>query len=326
MNEDALPLLTVCMPTKNSAWCLDRVLRAIESVDYPRDRIKLVFVDDFSEDGTFEKLLEWRDRMKGQYYDIVVVQKRTNIPQARNLCVKYAEGEYILFWDSDVVPPKILLKEMVSIMESDDSIGIIGADYIYEQHVKVKYKPTTDKETHAVYMGFTLIRRNIIDLVGGFNESLSVGEDTEFCIRVRERTKYKILWASKPVLHLKRVEDLRKKTLLAWIKYNYSVRAKQYYKTFKNLPTYLKIRIFYYLGLPLIVAFCISVSITIDPGFSLLGFIYLAPSLYLVVKQKGLREGFRIWLKFNVPTGLALSYGVLKEFLYDIARARLKAS
>jgi len=72
------PIITVCLPTKNMKHCIQEVLKAIEILEYSK-RIKLVFVDDYSADRTSEILTNWKTRMKKQYYDIILIQKRTNI-------------------------------------------------------------------------------------------------------------------------------------------------------------------------------------------------------------------------------------------------------
>ncbi len=104
MTEGSIPLVTIGIPIKNRFWCIRKVLEAIESLEYPKDKINLVFVDDHSTDGTFEILVKWKNEMERRYYNIVLVQEHTNIPQARNLCIKNMVGEYLLFWDSDVIP------------------------------------------------------------------------------------------------------------------------------------------------------------------------------------------------------------------------------
>jgi glycosyltransferase involved in cell wall biosynthesis len=308
------PLITICMPTKNSTYCIKEVLKAIDRLKYPKDKIKLVFVDGCSMDGTFDIITEWRDKAKREgYYDVIAIQAPTNIPQARNLCIEHMEGKYLLYWDSDVIPPPELLLEMVHMMERDQSIGIIGADYIYESSLRVRYVPTVSTKTNAVYMGFTLIRREIFDIVGKFNELLSVGEDTEFCIRVRERTGYLIYWAPKPVLHLKRPADVARPGILrSWLKYNFTVRAEEYYFSWKNLPRFLKFRIVYWILWPwdLVLSICM-LALLKNVIVTLLLALYIFASAYPVIRQKGIIMGFESWMKGNVLTGLALSYGIL---------------
>jgi len=294
MFYDDVPSITICMPVKNRAWCLPKVLSSIEALDYPRHKIKIVFVDDYSADGSYEIIEEWARRV-GElgFYKVEVIRAKTNIPQARNLCIKHMEGELLLFWDSDVVPPPELLREMVEELKRNPDVGIIGADYVYDSSTGIKHKPVTAKETHAVYMGFTLIRREVFEKAGLFNENLSVGEDTEFCIRVRERTGYRILWAPKPVLHLKRVEDVKRPGRLRWwLWYSFTVRAKEYYTTWKSLPRFLKLRVIYWIAWPLALIALIYTSIMGLSPLTLFLLIYVLASAYPVVKSKGV-EGFR---------------------------------
>jgi len=310
-----LPLITIGVPTKNRAWTIRKILKALDSIEYPTHLLKVVFVDDYSTDDTYEIICEWASKASEKgFHKVEVIRARTNIPQARNLCVKKMEGKYLLFWDSDVIPPPELLREMVDIIERNLDIGIIGADYIYEPSTGIKYKPVINKGTHAVYMGFTLIRREIFEKVGLFNENLSVGEDTEFGIRVRERTSYRIIWAPKPVLHLKRLEEVRKPgALRTWLWYNFTVRAGEYYNSWKTLPSFLKLRIAYWLMWPWIVGLLVYVAIMGKTLLALCLLTYVGASAYPVVQQKGVRHGIRLWIGGNVLTGLALSYGVLKE-------------
>jgi len=315
------PSITICMPVKNRAWCLPKVLSSIEVLDYPKRKIKIVFVDDYSTDGSYEIIEEWARRVgESGFYKVEVIRAKTNIPQARNICIKHMEGELLLFWDSDVVPPSELLKEMIEALDRNPAVGIIGADYVYDPSAGVRYKYVTSRETHAVYMGFTLIRREVFERVGLFDENLSVGEDTEFCIRVRERAGYRILWAPKPVLHLKRVEDVKRPGRLRWwLRYNFTVRAEEYYRSWNALPRFLKLRVIYWATWPYALALLVMIMLSalhnktmLIPATLLL--LYIVGSSYFNVRSKGF-EGLMEWLLWNVPTGISLSYGILRKAL-----------
>ena len=316
-----LPLITIGIPIKNRVWCIDMVLKAIEEVEYPR--AKLVFVDDYSQDGTYEIITSWAKRNKDKFYSILVVRTKSNVSKARNICINNMEGKYLLFWDSDVIPPKDLLKTMVIMMEQDSTLGIIGADYVYEPHLDIKVKPAVKREIHAVYMGFTLIRRDIFNLVGKFNEILTVGEDTEFCIRTREKTSYKILWAPKPVLHLKRKEDICKglKKTLTWLKFNFNVRGKEYLKSFNTLPKMLRLRVVYYFFMPILLISAFIICSENMPLLVLFYLIYIMPGLYMTLRgSSSFRKGVATFFKFNIPTGIALSYGVFYWAIKSVFR------
>ncbi|MEZ0346057.1 MAG: glycosyltransferase [Infirmifilum sp.] len=310
------PLITICIPIKNRAWILDKLFRALESLEYPKINSKIVFVDGCSTDGTYEGILEWSKKAKELgFREVKIVRAESNIPQARNICIKYMEGKYLLYWDSDVIPPPELLREMIEAMERDSDIGIMGADYIYEPSTGINYVPVVSKKTNAVYMGFTLIRREVFEKVGMFNENLSQGEDTEFCIRVKEKTNYRILWAPKPVLHLKRSEEVRKPgRLRRWLWYNFTVRAKEYYVSWDSLPKFLKLRVIYWITWPWSL---VLLTYSIFTGFLLMSvtlLIYVLASAYPIVRSRGIK-GLKQWMLGNVPTGISLSYGFLREAL-----------
>lgn len=299
MSKAALPQVTICIPVKNRAWCIRQLLEALENIEYQKHLLKVIFVDDYSTDGTYEIIYEWASKTsKKGFYDVRVIRARTNIPQARNICIKHMEGKYLLFWDSDVIPPPDLLRKMIKIMERDSKIGVIGADYVYDSSLGFKYKPVVNKETNAVYMGFTIIRREVFERIGGFNESLSVGEDTEFCIRVKEKSNYHVVWAPKPVLHLKRLEDVKiLGTLRAWVSFNFKIRAKEYYTSFNKLPRFLKFRIIYWLLWPWVVLTITYLTFSDNFLYSLPMIAYVLASLCLLIGQRGILEGSRIWIK-----------------------------
>jgi len=79
------PLITIGILTKNRFQYIRSLFEAIENLDYPKEKIKLIFVDDFSTDGTYETLVKWKNEVEEKYYKVVLIRERTNIPQARNI-------------------------------------------------------------------------------------------------------------------------------------------------------------------------------------------------------------------------------------------------
>jgi len=333
--QSAYPLITVCMLVKNRKWCIERVLSSLVDVEYPKNAMEIVLIDNMSTDGTYEALTDFVRKVSSQYYRIALFREEGNIPHLRNLCLNNANGRYILYWDSDILPPRNLIKVMVSLAEGDKKIGIIEPNYIaveiteLARYMKYIDKPISTilspKHVHATGMGFALVRTDVARSVGGFNEALSVGEDTVFSISVFDKG-YRNVRLNVHVLHLtcevKRSEKwiVRPSNLLMWLRYNFSVRAEEYCSSFNSLPRFLKARIFYYLGLPWVIVLSITSAVS-KPILAIILPLYLALSIYLVVKERGLKDGIMTWLKFNVPTGLALSYGVLRVAIKKLARA-----
>ncbi|NIQ06684.1 MAG: glycosyltransferase, partial [Candidatus Korarchaeota archaeon] len=150
------PLITIGMLTKNRSWCLPQVLARMEEMDYPKEQIKIVFVDGNSTDDTFSMLRKWKEREETEYHDILLIQKECNIPEGRNICIRQMEGDYLIFWDSDVIPAKDFIRILIKHFHMNERLGMIGADYTYENdELKTVLR---NIKTHALYMGFTAIK------------------------------------------------------------------------------------------------------------------------------------------------------------------------
>ncbi len=307
------PLITIGMLTKNRSWCLPQVLARMEEMDYPKEQIKIVFVDGNSTDDTFSMLRKWKEREETEYHDILLIQKECNIPEGRNICIRQMEGDYLIFWDSDVIPAKDFIRILIKHFHMNERLGMIGADYTYENdELKTVLR---NIKTHALYMGFTAIKKEVFDRVGTFNEKLEIGEDTELGINVSEKTNYVIQWAPQSVLHLKQGERQRTGWKRSWLSYNFSRRSKQYAESFNNLPRFLKGRIVYYLLLPWVLSsplFLLMFShFTVFLVFPPL--VYLCFGLLNAIKNTNVKRGIKTFFSFYLPTGLALSYGVLLQ-------------
>src|SRR3982750_447105 len=48
-NEDELPIITVQLPLFNEMYVVERLLKAVTEIDYPRDRLEIQGVDDSTE-------------------------------------------------------------------------------------------------------------------------------------------------------------------------------------------------------------------------------------------------------------------------------------
>ena len=103
MND--FPLVTVCIPTFNSAKTIERCIASVSSQDYMNTEI--LVVDDCSSDNTVELCRAYSDRIQ-------VFDNETNLGIAgnHNRCVELAKGKYIKFVHAD----DYLLPGAISIM------------------------------------------------------------------------------------------------------------------------------------------------------------------------------------------------------------------
>jgi len=92
--------VSVIIPCYNSEEYIDRCLKSVTSQTIGIEHLQIIVVDDVSTDGTFKKLLWWKERFPKE---ITVVSYKENMRQggARNVGIQLADGEYIGFVDSD---------------------------------------------------------------------------------------------------------------------------------------------------------------------------------------------------------------------------------
>ena len=129
----SLQTITLAMTLKNSINTLPQALSGIGNLDYDKKQIKLVFVDGGSTDGSFEVLKDFYRVNKQNYQDVLVMTGDYNVIEGRNLAIRNAEGELILFIDSDVVVPSNLLLEVHKIFSSDPRIAFINIPCVVEE-------------------------------------------------------------------------------------------------------------------------------------------------------------------------------------------------
>jgi glycosyltransferase involved in cell wall biosynthesis len=100
------------MTLKNSVKTLPDVLQGIKNLQYDKKRIRIVLVDGGSTDGSLKVLEEFRNQNSDEYDDIKIISGSYDITEGHNICIHNADGDFVLFIDSDVVVPPDLLMEV----------------------------------------------------------------------------------------------------------------------------------------------------------------------------------------------------------------------
>ncbi|MCS7231444.1 MAG: glycosyltransferase [Elusimicrobiota bacterium] len=122
-----LKFVSIIVPIKNSERTLLRHLESIKTVDYPKDKFEVIYVDGGSTDKTLEILKSWKE--KNLFQMIVIELKNCKSPgEARNKALEIAKGEYVLFTDADCVVKNDWIKQIISPFEKDEKIGIVGGE------------------------------------------------------------------------------------------------------------------------------------------------------------------------------------------------------
>ena len=186
------PLVSVIVTTKNSARTIYRCLNCIKKQSYKN--IEIIVVDNNSTD-----LTKW---IASHYFTKLVFNHGPERSAQRNLGIKKACGDYILYLDSDQYIHRDTIKHCLeySIFLFKDMVSIPELNYpdtFFNKAVNYEKKATAYKRDRALPRFF---KRRVFDVVGLFNEERTFDEDIEFVLRARE-AGYNETSIDLPLLH-----------------------------------------------------------------------------------------------------------------------------
>ncbi|MCI0698577.1 glycosyltransferase [candidate division KSB1 bacterium] len=183
-------MTSVIIPTFNRVAFLRE---AIDSVLAQTEKdFELIVVDDGSTDGTRELVAEHGDRIR--YF----FQPNAGASAARNFGIRHAAGNLMAFLDSDDLWLPKKLARQVQWMAAHSNIMLCYTDEIWiRRGVRVNQKMIHAKAGGWIYPlclprciispSSVLMRRELFDAVGLFDEQLPVCEDYDLWLRVASR-------------------------------------------------------------------------------------------------------------------------------------------
>ncbi len=151
------PTVTVQIPIYNELFVAERIIRSVCALDYPRDKLQVIVIDD-SDDETTELIsrLVREEREKG--VDITHLRRNSRAgfkAGALNEALKISRGEYIAIFDADFVPPRDFLKLVIPYFSSDD-IGLVQTRW---EHLNEDYSSLTKGQCLSLNLHFKIEQR-----------------------------------------------------------------------------------------------------------------------------------------------------------------------
>jgi N-acetylglucosaminyl-diphospho-decaprenol L-rhamnosyltransferase len=206
--------ISICIPNWN---CKEYLRICLESLqDIPQGvRVETIVVDNASSDGSPEMIAR-------EFPEVTLIRNSENqgFAIASNQAASLARGKYLLFLNNDTVVPEGTLRKLFDFAEAHPKIGMFGPKLVDpngNQQISYRQKPTIAALLHRTMLfrwtgllrksyyayrrnGFepksikrvevlmgaaVLIRRDIFDANGRWDEDFSFGgEDIELSIRV----------------------------------------------------------------------------------------------------------------------------------------------
>ncbi len=150
---DELPLVTIQLPIFNEAYVVERLIRSVGKLDYPREKLEIQILDDSADDTTAISERE-AARLRKEGLDAQVYHRtdRTGYKAgALKEGLKTAKGELIFILDADFVPPKNILHEMIHFF-TDPRLGMVQTRW---GHINQGYSLLT--KVQAIFLDGHLI-------------------------------------------------------------------------------------------------------------------------------------------------------------------------
>jgi glycosyltransferase involved in cell wall biosynthesis len=169
------PLVSVIVPTKDSAQFLDACLRSITAQTY--GELELIVVDNHSADATLE--------IAKQHTPHVYTRGPERSAQ-RNYGVSKATGRFVAVIDSDMeLTPRVIESAVQAMLDNPESSGII----IPEESFGIGFWAKCKALERSFYVGVPWIEaarffpRDLYQKLGGYDEALVAGEDWDLSHR-----------------------------------------------------------------------------------------------------------------------------------------------
>lgn len=197
-----IPFVSIIIPTYNRKELLKEAIDSVLNQTY--GHFELLIIDDGSEDGSAEIIATYTDPRI-----TYIFQPHQGVSRARNQGIKVAQGSYIAFLDSDDLWLPAKLERQVSLLEQERCYPLVHCEEIWIR----KGRRVNPQKKHQKYGGdvfekalplciispsAALLRRELLEEVGLFDETLPVCEDYDLWLRVTAR--YPVAFISEPLI------------------------------------------------------------------------------------------------------------------------------
>ena len=193
------PQVSIVIPVKNGKDYIVEALGSVVSQSY--DNFEIIVVNDGSNDFDYDSLITYDNRIR------VLHLPGLGVSAARNFGMQSAKGDFIAFLDADDVWFPGKLQAQISQFDRHPDVGVVFGQFLrWEANSEREFEPahllwrdcsnldTAEVERSGwlytrllmgllVGMNTAIIRRSVYVQIGGFNETMRIGEDYDFWLR-----------------------------------------------------------------------------------------------------------------------------------------------
>lgn len=221
------PTVTIIVPCWNEEKTVAKTVYSLLSLDYPKDKLKIMIVDDGSTDKTWEKIQKFKNNPQVEIYTKENGGKYT----ALNFGISKLKSELVGCLDADSYVHKDALSNIVFYFQDKETMAVAPSIKLWQpkgplqllQKVEYGLGIFFRKMQHymqAVYITpgpFSIFRTDVFKNLGGYRHAHNT-EDIEIALRM-QKNGYKIAHAHNAIVYTVPPDTLRKllKQRVRWV-------------------------------------------------------------------------------------------------------------
>lgn len=197
----SVPKVTVYITNYNYERYLQR---SVESVlAQTLQDIELLIIDDGSTDDSRQIMERYASNPRIK----LIYQQNHGLNVTNNIALRLARGQYIVRLDADDYFEPDALQSMVEVLDADSEAGLVFPDYYMVDRngnaLEIVRRLDFDREValldQPAHGACTMIRRDFLLALGGYDESYSCQDGYELWIKFT--AKYKVRNINRPLFH-----------------------------------------------------------------------------------------------------------------------------
>lgn len=281
------PFVSILVPAHNEGKVIGKTVESLLLLDYPRDKMELIVINDNSSDNSKEVLESIKNRYRNYNFTIINTDNITGgkgKSNALNIGYEKSKGEYIAIYDADNTPEKTALRYLIQTIVKDEKLGAVIGKF----RTRNKHKNLLTKFINIETLSFQwiaqagrkqllglctipgtnfVIRKSTMESLGGW-DTKAIAEDTEISFRIYKMGQ-RITYIPQAVTWEQEPETLNVwiKQRTRWVKGNIYVLVKYITNIFRGKQNRVLFDILYFFS----VYFLFLTSVVLSDIIFLLG-------------------------------------------------------
>ena len=190
------PSVAVIVPAWNEGTTIHGTIESLLNLDYPKDRLEVIVVDDGSTDDTWGEMSKYKDNPQVRLFQKENGGKHTAV----NFGIDRTDADFISCLDADSFVEPDALKRMINLFQRKPDVMAVAPSLIihkpknilqYAQ--RVEYNMSTYNKRMLAYLGaihvtpgpFSVYRKEVFQKIGKFKKAYNT-EDQEIAYRMHE--------------------------------------------------------------------------------------------------------------------------------------------